>query len=189
MEGIVILMRRFMSCIGKKQSGVIININFEKVYHKVNWSFPQQTLRMKGFSTKWCQWIYSFIQGGHVGLKINDQIGPNFKTWKGLRQGDHLSLILFNVGVDMLAVLIKRAKEDGQIAGLILYLVDEGSSILQYVDDTLIFMEHVGTSFCVQKAFQSLNNFSRINFTKLHVLLQNYHKTTYLTRCITKLQI
>ena len=130
---------------------------------------------MKGFFTKWCQWIDSFIQGGRTGLKINDQIGPNFKTWKGLRQGDHLSLILFNVGVDMLAVLIKRPKEDGQIAGLIPYLVDEGSSIMQYVDDTLIFMEHVGTSFCVQKAFRS-----RINFIKLHVLLQNYHNTTYL---------
>jgi hypothetical protein len=42
----------------------------------------------------------------------------------------------------MLAVLIARAKEDGQVDGLIPHLVDGGVSILQYADDTIIFMEH-----------------------------------------------
>jgi hypothetical protein len=34
------------------------------------------------------------------------------------------------------------AKEDGQVDGLIPHLVDGGVSILQYADDTIIFMEH-----------------------------------------------
>jgi hypothetical protein len=38
--------------------------------------------------------------------------------------------------------MIKRAKEDGQVAGLILHLVDDGVLILQYADDTIIFMEN-----------------------------------------------
>jgi hypothetical protein len=42
----------------------------------------------------------------------------------------------------MLAIFIARAKEDGQIQGLIPHLVDDGLSILQYADDTIIFMEH-----------------------------------------------
>ena len=42
-------------------SGVIFKIDFEKAYDKVKWSFVQQTLRMKGFSQKWCDWIASFI--------------------------------------------------------------------------------------------------------------------------------
>jgi hypothetical protein len=60
----------------------------------------------------------------------------------GLRQGDPLSPILFNVVADMLAIMIARAKEDGQVDGLIPHLVDGGVSILQYADDTIIFMEH-----------------------------------------------
>lgn len=43
---------------------------------------------------------------------------------------------------DMLAVLIKRAKNDGQINGIISHLVDDGLSILQYADDTILFMDH-----------------------------------------------
>jgi hypothetical protein len=42
----------------------------------------------------------------------------------------------------MLAILIARAKADGQVDGLIPHLVDGGISILQYADDTIIFMEH-----------------------------------------------
>jgi hypothetical protein len=42
----------------------------------------------------------------------------------------------------MLAILIARAKEDCLIDGLIPHLVEGGVSILQYADDTIIFMEH-----------------------------------------------
>jgi hypothetical protein len=42
----------------------------------------------------------------------------------------------------MLTLLISRAKEDGQITGLIPHLVQDGLSILQYADDTILFMDH-----------------------------------------------
>jgi hypothetical protein len=50
--------------------------------------------------------------------------------------------MLFNIVADMLAILIARAKEDGQIRSLIPHLVVGGISILQYADDTILFMEH-----------------------------------------------
>ena len=85
--------------------------------------------------------INSFISGGSVAIKVNDDIGNYFQTRKGLRQGDPLSPILFNIVVDMLGVMIKRAKADGLIDGMIPHLVDDGLSILQYADDTILFME------------------------------------------------
>jgi hypothetical protein len=44
--------------------------------------------------------------------------------------------------VDMLVVLIEHAKVDGQIDGVVPHLVDGGISILQYADDTILFIEH-----------------------------------------------
>jgi hypothetical protein len=41
-----------------------------------------------------------------------------------------MSPILFNIIADMLAILIKRAKEDGQINGIIPHLIDDRLSIL-----------------------------------------------------------
>lgn len=122
--------RPFMNCTKKKKNGSILKIYFEKAYDKVKWSFLQQVLRMKGFSKQWCDWIQSFVSGGHVGVKVNDDTRPFFQTSKGLWQGDPLSPILFNIVADMLAILIARAKEDGQIKGVVLHLVDDGLSIL-----------------------------------------------------------
>jgi len=42
----------------------------------------------------------------------------------------------------MLALLIARAKQAGQVEGVIPHLIDDGLSILQYADDTVIFMSH-----------------------------------------------
>ena len=146
MEGVVILHETIHELHTKKRDGVILKIDFEKAYDKVKWSFLQQTLRMKGFSPKWCRWIEGMVTGGSVGIKVNDDIGPYFQTKRGLRQGDPMSPILFNIVADMLALLIKRAKVDGQIRGVIPHLVDDGLSILQSADDTIIFLDHVKAS-------------------------------------------
>jgi hypothetical protein len=77
-----------------------------------------------------------------VGIKVNDDIGHYFQTLKGLGQGDPFSPILFHIVAGMLAILIAREKEDRQIDNLVPHLVDGGISILQYADDTILFMEH-----------------------------------------------
>jgi hypothetical protein len=56
---------------------------------------------MKGFSPIWCKWVASFMEGGHVGVKVNDTVGQKFQTKKWVRQGDPLSPLLFNIVVDM----------------------------------------------------------------------------------------
>jgi hypothetical protein len=119
-----------------------------------------------------CRWISSFLEERHVGVKINDQVGQKFQTKKGVRQGDPLSPILFNIVVDMLAILIKRAKEEDQITGVIPHLVDDGLLILQYVDDTILFMEHdidkANNIKLLLSAFQQLLGL-KINFHKSEI--------------------
>ena len=67
-----------------------------------------------------------------------DDVGRYFQTKNGLRQGDPLSPILFNIVADMLTIMIERAKTDGQIEGVVPHLVDGGLSILQYANDTIL---------------------------------------------------
>jgi hypothetical protein len=82
--------------------------------------------------------VKQFTQGENINIKVNDQLGSYFQTKKGIRQGDPMSPILFNIVVDMLTVLIARAKKAGQVEGVIPHLVQDGLSILQYADEVLL---------------------------------------------------
>jgi hypothetical protein len=69
----------------------------------------------------------------------------------------------------MLAILMNWATEDGHVDGLIPQLIHGGLSILQYADDTLIFMDHDLTKAENIKhlliAFEQVSGL-RINFHK-----------------------
>jgi hypothetical protein len=85
MEGVIVLHETMNGLHTKKKSGVILKIDFEKSYDKIKWPFVKQGLEMTGVLTRWCNWIDTIIQGEHVGIKINHQVGPIFQTKKGLR--------------------------------------------------------------------------------------------------------
>ena len=70
----------------------------------------------------------------------------------------------------MLAVLIARAKEDGQVGGLIPHFIDGGVSILQYADDTILFLEHDLEKAVNMKLILSF-------FEQLSGLKINFHKS------------
>lgn len=80
-----------------------------------------------------------------------------------------MSPTLFNIVADMLGVIIKTAKDDGQIMGIIPHLVDDGLSILQYADDTIIFMDHD-----IERA-KNLKSV-RTTFEQMSGLKINFHK-------------
>jgi hypothetical protein len=74
---------------------------------------------------------------------------------------------------DMLNLLISRAKEEGQINGLVPHLVEGGISILQYADDTILFMENDLEQATNMKlllcAFERLSGL-KINFHKSELI-------------------
>jgi hypothetical protein len=126
LDGVVTLHETVHELHSKKLNGVILKLDFEKAYDKVKWFFLEQTLRMKCFLDEWCALINSFMSRGSVAIKVNDDVGRYFKTLKGLRQGNPLSPMLFNIVANMLAIMIEHAKNDGLIEGVIPHLVDGG---------------------------------------------------------------
>jgi hypothetical protein len=72
----------------------------------------------------------------------------------------------------MLAILIARAKQDGQVGGLVSHLVEGGISLQQYADETILFMQHD-----VEKALNM--KLILCIFEQLSELKINFHKSEY----------
>jgi hypothetical protein len=112
----------------KNQIGIILKLDFEKAYDKVNWNFLFESLATRGFCPKWCRWIEQVVSGGTVSVKMNDLIGPYIKSHKGVRQGDPLSPILFNFVADGLFRMVSKTQENNLICGLIDHITDKRGS-------------------------------------------------------------
>lgn len=111
----------------------------------------------------------SLVRGGRVAIKVNDQIGLYFKSFKGLRQGDPLSPLLFYLVADGSAVFVQKSCKKGLIKGLAAHLVDGGVPILQYADDTF---------FLLEDDVESVENLKIVLylFEQLSGLKTNFHK-------------
>ena len=130
----------------KKQKGVVIKLDMEKAFDKVDWTFLKNILVAKGFGPKWRRWIKGCISSTNFSIIINGRPRGKIYATRGLRQGDPLSPFLFIMVMDCLSRLLTKAEYEGQIKGF--QIGNEGLSInhLQFADDTILFSDLVNAS-------------------------------------------
>jgi hypothetical protein len=67
----------------KGECRVVLKLDFENAYDKVNWSFLRQCLVLRGFSETWCGWVQKVVQDRTIAIKLNGMVGPYFQSFKG----------------------------------------------------------------------------------------------------------
>jgi hypothetical protein len=172
LEGVVILQEVLHELKVINAKGVILKLDFEKAYDKVSWAFLEEVLQRKNFSPKWISWINSAVKGGRVCIDINGERGEYFRSFKGLRQGDPLSPLLFNLVADALSAMLTRANHTGWIQGLVPHLVDGGLTHLQYADDTVVLLhyspENLQNVRLILTCYEAMSGM-KINFEKSEI--------------------
>jgi hypothetical protein len=141
-----------------------------RVYDRVCWHFLEEMLSTRGFSSKWISWVMRLVKRGSIAIRLNDRNSHYFQPRKGLRQGDPLSPLLFNLVVDVFTRMLCTIASKGYLIGLMNRRCPEGIISLQYADDTLLFL--------VNDA-QGANHLKwlMIFFEDLSGLKINYHKS------------
>jgi hypothetical protein len=149
---------------------ILLKIDFEKAYDRVNWQFLREVLIIIGFDSSFVHRIMQLVSGGQTAISINGVVGPYFRNKRGVRQGDPISPLLFDLVVDALALILKKSNNAGHIKGVISNLLPRGITHLKYVDNTMIFVEKNDISIANLK-------FILICFELLSGLKINFHKS------------
>jgi hypothetical protein len=76
----------------RKSEAILLKIDFEKAYDRVNWLFLQEVLIRKGFENGFVHKFMQLVSGGQTAISINGEVGPDFKNKRGLRQRDQSPL-------------------------------------------------------------------------------------------------
>jgi hypothetical protein len=170
LESVVSAHEIIHEAVGMGRKGIILKLDYEKAYDRVDWNFLEEMLSSRGFSPRWRQWVMSLVRGGSIAVRINDTNSTYFKPGKGLRQGDPLSPLLFNLVVDVFTRMLSKAASKGCNTGLMNTLCPEGVVSLQYADDTLLFLKHDTLDACHFKWLM-------VCFEQLPDMKINYHKS------------
>jgi hypothetical protein len=97
--------------------GVIYKLDLEKAYDHVSWEFLLYMLRRCGFGGKWCSWIAHCIFSVRFFVLVNGTSIAFFSSFRGLRQEDPLSSLLFVIVVEVLGKMISATVIGGLLSG------------------------------------------------------------------------
>ena len=114
----------------KNLPGLLLNIDFEKAFHSVDWKCMFKVLKAFGFKKDTCRWIESFYTNIKSTIIVNGQPSKWFPTCRGCRQGDRISRYLFILCVEILGIMIRENKHR---KGIFVNNVD--NKLSQYADD------------------------------------------------------
>jgi hypothetical protein len=149
------------------QDLVLLLLDFEKAFDRIEWGFLFGALRRLGFGDTWIRWVKALYSEATSSVRINGEQGPAFNLARSVRQGCPLAPYLFILATDVLGHML--ADHRNEIEGLSL---PRGGHIRDqtFADDTALYLK--GTPANLNKAQKVLETFSAASGAKV-----NWHKS------------
>ena len=91
---------------------MIISIDAEKAFHKIQYKFMTKTLQKVGIEGTYLNIIKAIYDKPTANIILNDEKSKAFPLKSGTRQGCPLSPLLFNIVLEVLATAIREEKRN-----------------------------------------------------------------------------
>jgi len=119
---------------------VVLKLDFEKAFDRIEHKVILDILLHKGLGQKWISWIDAILKSGTSAVLLNGVLGKTFHCKRGVRQGDPLYPLLFVLAADLLQSILNKAKEMNLLR-LPIPAPSPDFPVIQYADDTLVVLE------------------------------------------------
>ncbi|KAL1945502.1 hypothetical protein VTO73DRAFT_2353 [Trametes versicolor] len=116
--------------------GAIVALDQEKAYDKIDHAYLWAVLRRMNFPECFIATVRTLYGAAESTVMLNGVISSRFRIVRGVRQGDPLSCLLFNLAIEPLACALRQSSLKGiSIPGLASRLITT-----LFADDTTVFL-------------------------------------------------
>ena len=123
---------------GKK--GLILAIDFRQAFDAISMHCILKALSVYGFGINYRRWIDTINTGRVASIKNGGHISEDFRMTNWVRQGCVISPQLFLLAVEILA---QKLKQDVSFIGLNPHQAVSATKVLQFADDTSLFLSNI----------------------------------------------
>uniref|UniRef100_F6STL2 RNA-directed DNA polymerase n=1 Tax=Equus caballus TaxID=9796 RepID=F6STL2_HORSE len=146
----------------KNKNHMIISIDAEKAFDKIQHPFMIKTLNKMGIEGKYLNIIKAIYDRPTANIILNGQKLKAIPLRTGTRQGCPLSPLLFNIVLEVLARAIWQEKE---IKGI--QIGNEEVKLSLFADDMILYIENPKES--TEKLLEIINNYSKVAGYKINI--------------------
>ena len=145
----------------KEKNHMIISIDVEKDFNKIQHQFMIKTLQKVGIEGTYLIIIKALYDKPTANILLNGEELKPFPLRSGTRQGCPLWLLLFNIVLEVLATAIREEKEIKRIQ-----MGKEEIKLPFYADDMILYIENPKEA--TRKLLELINDFGKVAGYKIN---------------------
>ncbi len=118
------------------EDGAIIALDQEKAYDKIAHDYLWRVLEKFGVPRTFIQLVKSLYANAETSIMVNGILSKAYRIYRGVRQGDPLSCLLFDLAIEPLSAMIRRS----EIKGFSIPNCGEVLKAVLFADDTTVYL-------------------------------------------------
>ena len=143
-------------------AGILLLIDFEKVFDSISWSFIYNTLKFFNFGESVIEWVKTFYKDITSAITQNCSLSEFVNVQRGCRQVGPLSPYIVLLCAEILGILVKKSREIKGIA-----IDDTEYRLSQYADDTSLILD--GSPASLDASLRLLQFYAEIAGLKINL--------------------
>lgn len=117
--------------------GSVVCLNQEKAYDKIRHDFLWKMLKKFGIPERYISTIKHLYRDAETSVILNGEVGRKYLVTRGVRQGDPLSCLLFDLAIESLATSLRKSP----LRGLTYDGMEDRILCNLFADDTTVFLD------------------------------------------------